>query len=153
MSPKEKFWKIYFSALLLFKCYQKTSGCGSDTCIFSANLKSYQLVTGVLYHTKLGTTKKNKDVIFSCQKIFSAATLWNYSKMANTAKVYKIDTLPPIRQLTSILFCNLIWHIYRIILHNIAFLISFVRKSIARLIVFLKRLQDIFKRFYSKLIL
>ena len=65
----------------------------------------------------------------------------------------KIDTLPPIRQVINILFNNFISHIYRIILHNITFLISFVRKSGARFIVSWQTLQEIFKIFYSKLIL
>ena len=76
-------------------------------------------------------------MLFSLVRIFLVQLFYGtIQKWANTAKVHKIDTLSLISQVTSILFCNLILHIYRIILHNIPFLISFVRKGSARMILF-----------------
>ena len=114
------------------------------------------LVTGILYHTKMWNAKKTTRTLFFLARRFLVQLLYGTSqKWAIIAKVHKIDTLLPIRQATSILFCNLISHICRIILHKTAFLISFVRTSSTRLVFFWKYLDNhnIFERFYSKLIL
>ena len=54
----------------------------------------------------MSTTKKNKDVIFSCQRFLVQLLYETTQKWANTTKVHQIDTLLPIIQVTSILFCN-----------------------------------------------
>ena len=83
---RKKIWKIYFSASVLFKWYQKTSGCSSDICIFLASLKSQHKYGSISHkysisYENVKYKKRHKDAIFSCQKTFSAATLWNFSKV------------------------------------------------------------------------
>ena len=135
------FWVILFSVLALIKLYQNTFRCSS---IFSAI--SHRLCTSY----ENGNCNEKQECYFSCQKFFSAAGFWKYLK--NGLILQKQAKLIHCLHTTS-LFDNFILHVSGIILHSITFLILFVRKSGAKLIVSSETRQEIFRIFYSKLIL